>query len=210
MSTTQAPDGALVIRPATADRWDDMQRLFGPRGACGGCWCMWWRLKRSEFDRQKGEGNRAALQAIVESGQVLGLLAYDGERAVGWCALGPREQFPVLERSRVLKPVDDTPVWSAVCFYVDPAYRQRGLSLALLKGAIDHVHAHGGRVIEGYPVEPRKERVPAVFVFTGLASTFRRAGFVEVARRSDTRPIMRYVLPSESSTGAASGAIPIR
>lgn len=184
----------LEFHPLTKARWADFAHLFGERGACGGCWCMWWRLKRSEFERQKGAGNKQAMQAIVADGEVPGLLAYAGHTPVGWCAVAPRERFPVLERSRILKPVDDTPVWSIGCFFVEKHYRNMGVSGQLLRAALEYVKQQGGTVVEGYPVEPRQGQVPAAFAWTGLASAFTQAGFVEVARRSATRPIMRAVL----------------
>jgi len=155
---------------------------------------MWWRLKRSEFERQKGEGNRKAMKRIVESGEVPGILAYTGDRPIAWCSVAPRETYPVLERSRILKRVDDEPVWSIVCFFVAKPFRGKGVNRKLLRAAIEHVRKQGGKIVEAYPVEPKKDRIPDVFAYTGLASTFRNAGFVEVLRRSETRPIMRYVL----------------
>jgi GNAT superfamily N-acetyltransferase len=183
--------GKLVIHPLTPARWDDFEQLFGERGACGGCWCMWWRLPRSRFDRQKGAANRKAFRAIVHAGETPGLLAYRGGQPVGWCALAPRASYPVLARSRVLKPVDDTPVWSVTCFFVQREQRGRGATVELLRAAIAFVKKRGGKVLEGYPVEP-KDTMPGPFVWTGLASAFLRAGFTECARRSPTRPIMRY------------------
>lgn len=182
----------LNIYPLTPDRWEELAALFGPRGAVGGCWCMWWRLNRSVYNQQKGAGNQAAFKAIVDSGAVPGLLAYAGGQPAGWISIGPREAFPALERSRVLKRVDDQPVWSVVCFFIDRAHRRQGVSLQLLKAAVAYAGQHGAQIVEGYPEEPRKGQAPDPFVFTGLASTFRQAGFVEVMRRSDTRPIMRY------------------
>jgi len=182
-----------MVHPLTTQRWDDLEDLFGPRG-CGGCWCMWWRLKRSTFEEQKGEGNRQALKAIVEAGQVPGLLAYAAGQPVGWCALAPRESYPTLEQSRILKRVDDRPVWSVVCFFVRRSYRRQGVTAALLQAAVAYAREQGGSTIEGYPVEPRQGQAPDAFVYTGLASTFRRLGFVEGLRRSETRPIMRLYL----------------
>lgn len=182
----------LEYYPLTKDRWSDFEKLFGERGACGGCWCMWWRLKHSEFEQQKGEGNRQAMRDIVESGEPPGILAYHQNRPVGWCSIAPREQFLRLERSRILKPLDDLPVWSVVCFFIDKGFRNRGISVKLLLAAVDYVKQRGGRIVEGYPVEPKKDRSPDVFASTGLASAFRKAGFVEMYRRSETRPIMRF------------------
>lgn len=187
------PSGNVIFEfhPLTSDRWRDFEILFGERGACGGCWCMWWRLARSEYNKQKGEKNRRAMRSIVEGGQSPGILAYAGGEPVAWCSVAPRESFSALERSRVLKPVDSQAVWSIVCFFVAKGYRRRGLSVKLLKAAIDYVRERGGRIVEGYPIEPMKDQ-PDAFVWTGLASAFVKAGFVEVERRSETRPIMRY------------------
>ncbi len=182
----------LRFEPVTIDRWGDFKKLFGPRGAIGGCWCMWWRLTRSEFERRKGEGNRQAMQAIVLSNEVPGILAYAGEEPIGWCSIATRPTFPVLARSPVLKPIDDEPVWSVVCFYIARAYRRQGVSLALLTAALGYARSQGAHIVEGYPIEPKKGSAPDIYAFTGMATTFRQAGFVEVARRSEHRPIMRY------------------
>lgn len=184
----------LQFHPLTPDRWADFEALFGERGAVGGCWCMWYRLKRTDFDQQKGEGNRRAMQDIVRSRRVPGILAYLDGDPVGWCSVAPRGEFPVLDRSWVLKPVDDQPVWSVVCFFIAKPHRGQGMSGILLEQAARYAREQGARFLEGYPVEPKQESTPDVFAFTGLASTFLAAGFVEVARRSETRPIMRIQL----------------
>ncbi|MBN2432372.1 MAG: GNAT family N-acetyltransferase [Acidobacteria bacterium] len=184
----------LDFRSLTPATWDDFTALFGERGACGGCWCMWWRLTHAEFERNKGDGNRSAMQAIVQSGEVPGILAYCQAEPIGWCAVAPRERFARLARSRILRPVDDRPVWSVVCFFIRKDFRRRGVSIALLRAALDHVRRCGGDVVEGYPVEPKDGRLPDAFVWPGPAATFRAAGFTEVARRSPTRPIMRFYL----------------
>lgn len=180
------------FHPLTLERWADFENLFGPRGACGGCWCMLWRLKRADFDRQKGDGNKQAMHALVAAGESPGILAYHDGQPVGWCAVARRADYPTLERSRVLKPIDDQPVWSISCLFVAKGWRNRGVSVALLKAAVEHVRRQGGNVVEGYPVEPRNVRMPDVFAWTGVPAAFRRAGFVEVARASATRPIMRW------------------
>lgn len=185
---------SLEFYPLTVERWADFEELFGDRGACGGCWCMWWRLKQREFDAQKGEQNRKAMKKIVASGRTPGIVAYNEGRAVGWCSVAPREEFSRLERSRILKPIDDEPVWSVVCLFVAKNYRRRGISKLLLTAAVDYVRNRGGKIVEGYAIEPRKDRMPDLFAYHGLASVFREAGFTEIARRSETRPIMRLVI----------------
>lgn len=155
---------------------------------------MWWRIKRSQFAKQQGAGNKKALKGIIDSGEVPGLLFYAGGEPVAWCSVAPREQFPVLDRSRTLKRVDDEPVWSIVCFFVAKPFRRKGASIRLLRAAVDYAREQGARIVEGYPVEPRKSNMPDFSAFTGLASVFREVGFLEVLRRSETRPIMRYVI----------------
>lgn len=184
----------LTIHPLTPDRWPDLERLFGARGAYGGCWDMWWRVKRSQFEAQQGEGNHAAFWQIVETGEVPGLLAYDGAEPVGWVAVQPREAYPVLQRSPVLKPIDDQPVWAITCFFIARTHRGQGMMLALIRAAVDHAARHGAQIVEAYPIAPRSEQAPEMYLFTGLLSTFQEAGFVEAARRSASRPIMRCVI----------------
>ena len=191
MSRRSAWAGRLEVHPLTADRWPDLERLFGPRGACGGCWCMWFRLKRSQFIEQKGPGNKRAFKKIVSSGEVPGLLAYVEGEPIGWCAVAPREAFPVLDRSRVLKRIDDRQVWSVVCFFVAKGFRRRGVTTELLNAAAVHARDNGATILEGYPVIARRGVMPDAFAYTGLPSAFLKAGFMEVVRRSPTRPIMR-------------------
>jgi GNAT superfamily N-acetyltransferase len=200
----ERPRRPPAIHPLTIERWNDLVALFGERGACGGCWCMWWRLARRAFENGKGAGNRRALRSIVAAGRVPGLIAYVDGTPAGWCSVAPREEYPVLSRSRVLAPVDELPVWSIVCFFIARPFRKTGLAGALIKGALAFAKRRGARIVEGYPVEPAATSYPDAFAYTGLASSFRRAGFVEVARRSATRPLMRHYLGrTETPTGSA-------
>ncbi len=155
---------------------------------------MWWRIRRSEFEKSKGEGNKKRFKKIVASGETPGLIAYAQGEPVAWCAIAPREAYPVLENSRVLKRIDDQPVWSVTCFFVSRPYRRQGVTAQLLQAAVKYARRKGARIVEGYPVAPRKGRMPDAFAWTGLVGAFRSAGFVEAARRSKTRPIMRYVI----------------
>lgn len=194
MSTKPTALPELEFQPLTPERWADLETLFGERGATGGCWCMWWRLKRSEYDKKKGEGNKQAFKGIVESGAKPGILAYAEGQPVAWCSVAPRDEFPVLDRSRNLKRVDDKAVWSIVCLFVDKQYRGRGITVKLIQAAVDYAKKQGAEIIEGYPVDPKSPNMPSVFAWTGFLSAFRQTGFVEVIRRSETRPIMRYVV----------------
>lgn len=184
----------IKIVPATPARWADLEALFGAKGACAGCWCMWWRMKRSEFNAKRGAGTKRAMKKLVTEGAVPGLIAYEGRTPVGWCAVAPRPEYVALEKSRVLAPVDEQPVWSVVCFFVARSHRRRGLTVRLLEAAVAYAAKKGARIVEGYPVEPRGGKTADAFAFTGLASAYRKAGFDEVLRRSPTRPIMRAVV----------------
>jgi GNAT superfamily N-acetyltransferase len=181
----------LDIRPVTADRWDDLVELFGPRGAVAGCWCMWWRLSAKEWEQKAYEGNRRSMRKLVDAGERPGLLAYRDGVPVGWVSVAPHEQFPRIERSRVLGPVDDEEVWSVVCFFIHRKERGSGVGAALLKAAVDAAAERGARIVEGYPVDPRGGQTSNGSAFTGVEAMFREAGFTEVERRSAGRPIMR-------------------
>ena len=183
----------LSFQPLTAERWSDLEALFGERGACGGCWCMYWRLPRKQFEQQKGQPNRAALRALSESGMAPGLLCYRQGQPIAWCAIGPRETFPTLERSRTLQRLDDAPVWSIVCLFVAHPLRRMGVSVALLRAAADYSQRQGITILEGYPVVPHAGALPDAFAWTGTLSAFQQAGFTEV-RRAGARAIVRRTL----------------
>jgi GNAT superfamily N-acetyltransferase len=186
----------VEIWPATAERWADLELLFGERGACGGCWCMWWRLPRAVYERSKGAGNRQLLEQLIGAGGEPGLLAYVDGQVAGWCSVGPREVFPRLATSRTMRGVEGEGIWSIVCLFVDRRFRRRGLSTALLQAAAEYATGRGATIVEGHAVVPRKAVVPPVFAFTGLLSAYLAAGFVEVGRPSETRALMHWRRPS--------------
>ena len=102
--------------------------------------------------------------------------------------------YVALERSRVLKPVDDQPapgVWSISCLFIARPHRRKGVSSKLIRAAAKFAKSRGAKIIEGYPVEPYTDAMPDAFAWTGLPESFARAGFKEVARRSKSRPIVR-------------------
>jgi GNAT superfamily N-acetyltransferase len=181
----------LNFHPLTPDRWPDLEALFGARGACGGCWCMAWRLSRSDFNKKKGAANKRALKKLAGEKIAPGVLAYVGKEPAGWCAIAPRESYPVLGNSRILAPVDDRPVWSVSCFFVAKPFRRQGMSAELLRAAVKYAKKNGAKIVEGYPNDLGKGVLPDVFVWTGLLPAFRNAGFKEVVRRSAKRPIVR-------------------
>jgi GNAT superfamily N-acetyltransferase len=192
---------SIKVVPATKERWDDIETLFGKNGGYAGCWCMFWRLDRSDFKKIKGEGTKATLKSMTESGkpQVPGLLAYEGKQAIGWCSIGPREGYTALENSRILKRVDDAPVWSIVCFFIAKEARGKGAMTALLDGAITYARKKGAKVVEGYPLDMQTpklagQKLNSYAGYMGIASIYRAAGFVEVGKASETQLIMRYTI----------------
>ncbi|HET7144410.1 MAG TPA: GNAT family N-acetyltransferase [Anaerolineales bacterium] len=183
----------LSFHPLTPKLWSDFELLFGAHGACGGCWCMHWKLRGKDFNDNAGDTARQMQKSIVDSKIVPGLLAYSEGYPVGWIAVEPRSAYPKLAHSRTLKPVDDQEVWSITCFFVEKKHRHKGITVELLKAATGYVKSRGGKIVEGYPVDVKKEE-PAPFVFTGTAVAFVQAGFQEVGRNSPTRPIFRYLI----------------
>ncbi len=181
----------LDIQPVTVERWPDLERLFGPNGADAGCWCMYLRLTGLELEANGNAGNRRAMKAIVEDNRIPGLLAYNGDRPVGWVSVAPRPEYGRVERSPITRPVDDEPAWSIVCFFVDPTARGTAAGRALLEAAVQHATAAGAQLIEAYPVDTTTGRISASDAWHGTAAMFQAAGFHEVTRRNSTRPIMR-------------------
>ncbi|WP_394829098.1 GNAT family N-acetyltransferase [Pendulispora albinea] len=178
----------LAIRPLTPDLWPALEDLFGKSGASNGCWCMYWRIG-SLYRQRPREENKRALRQIVKRGPPPGLLAFEGETAVGWCQLTSRDDLPWLDRGRILAKVDEMPVWAISCFYIRRGHRRRGVTGLLIAAAVKAAKLAGAPAVEAYPVDA--EQSPSAS-FTGFASTFTRLGFQEVARRKPARPIMRY------------------
>jgi GNAT superfamily N-acetyltransferase len=191
--TEKNPESPLVFFAATKDRWKDLEKLFGERGACAGCWCMVWRRPRKEYEAGKGAGNKRAFKKLVISGEVPGILAYDGDRPIGWCSVAPRETFLTLQKSRALASIDDNPVWSISCLFIDKLYRNQGVAVAMLKAACDYVRSQGGKIVEGYPSVTAK-KLPDAWVWTGVLPAFLSAGYREVKRPSASRAIVRKKL----------------
>ncbi len=191
----------LAVRPLTAELWPALEDLFGRSGASNGCWCMYWRIGGAYRDRPKEE-NRAELRSIVQNGPPPGLLAFDGDTAVGWCQVTPRRALLYLDGFTRLGPLDPRPVWSVSCFFVRRGYRRQGVSAALLTEAIRFARDAGAPAIEAYPSTKDPNW------YTGLATTFAHAGFRKVGGRRADRPIMRRELrpAGHRASGQARGA----
>ncbi|MFY9916220.1 MAG: GNAT family N-acetyltransferase [Nocardioidaceae bacterium] len=183
----------LETRPLTTATWADLEELFAMPGGSivRGCWCMYYRVTGTvSVSSAAGVDHKKQLCDLVDRGTVPGLVGYVDGAPVGWISLGPREDYLKLQRSPIMKPVDDAEVWSIVCTYVAKSHRGLGLQHQLLAGAIDYARDEGVRTLEAYPVD-KPERSHADFMFFGSRGLYERAGFREVVRRSPTRVVMR-------------------
>jgi GNAT superfamily N-acetyltransferase len=190
----------IEIRPLSTRTWDDFVELFGPdRGASGGCWCMFWRQSREDWKARTRHSNQKKIRRLVKPKAPPGLLAYRDGKPVGWVSIAPRDEFPRLNASQYLKPVDRTKVWAVVCFYIRRGHRKSGVASALLAAAVESARKRGAQVVEGYPVARTQESGDA---FTGLPSMFAKAGFKEVERRHPSRPIVRKTISAKRKTSA--------
>ena len=183
----------LTFEPLTKKNWSAFEQLFGVKGACGNCWCMYFRLDKTEFDEGKHDnGNKAAMKQLVYDNKPTGMLGFYMNQPVAWCALAPREDYSKLERSRVHKRIDDLPVWSITCFFIDKQFRRMGISIEMLKAVIEYSRKEKIRVIEAYPAIPTQGKLPDAFAWIGLYRSFEKAGFKIVDQTSKNRPMVRY------------------
>lgn len=178
----------IETKELTPSMWDDVERLFGAKGACAGCWCMFWRLEEGEtFDRVRGPAAKKRFKALVTKGRAHGILAYVDGEPVGWCSFDRRTDYPKLDRAPSLKVLPDEPtegVWSIPCFFIKAGWRGKGVARALLRAALRALKKHGATIAEGYPVQPGKGgRIPAAFAWTGVPALFEPEGFTAAAKR---------------------------
>jgi ribosomal protein S18 acetylase RimI-like enzyme len=189
----------LTLHPLTPERWPELETVFNATGCsvARGCWCMYYRHSGSRGPLPAGtthaRANHAELKALVDAGRPPGLIGYRGKVPVGWVSLGPREDFAKLKRSSVMKPVDDQPVWSIICFVVPSEYRGQGVARALLDGAMAYAKKNKVTLLEAYPVD-KPDRSSDDSMWFGTKSMYDDAGFEEVARRKPLRPVVRIHL----------------
>jgi GNAT superfamily N-acetyltransferase len=186
------------IAPLTPDLWPQLEELFGPVGACNGCWCMYWRIG-SAYTQRPRDANKKDFKAVVKRGPAPGLLAFEGDKAVGWVQVTPRAALPGLDRARFTKAVDDTPVWSVSCFYVRKGYRGKGVSKALIDAAIAFAKKQKAPALEAYPMTTSGEKKSSSSIYTGSTSSFAKAGFKTVAKPAEHRPTMRLDLTKRAA-----------
>ncbi|GAA1293018.1 GNAT family N-acetyltransferase [Saccharothrix xinjiangensis] len=187
--------GSLAVKELSKETWNDFEAVMGTNGGARGCWCMHWRLSTSEWMEGKGDGNKKTMKRLSQRDPAPGVVVYRDDEPVAWCSLGSRDQFPRLERSPLLSELDDKPVCSIACIYVQKEHRGDGLLSDILDAVCKHAASQGYKIAEGYPIEPGKgKRAGADTAMTGIASAFLDAGFSEVARPRGDRPIMRREL----------------
>jgi len=192
MDTSGALSG-IVCRELGPELWPQLEALFGKNGACGGCWCWWWRLAGVErWDDVKGEVAHERQCQAVQSGGVHGVLAFDGETPVGWCSFEPRASLPRLERSPKFRGTSAEGVWFVGCFFIQRGWRRRGLAEVLLERALEVMEREGARVVEAVPTETHGRPQADAFLFTGTQGMFERHGFRAVPGARNGTTIMRW------------------
>ena len=193
MSQPISATAHLDYHPVTRERLDDLRRFSEAHGKFRYCSCMRWRMTSAEYSRSTKETRIAALDALIVEGTPVGVLAYADGEPVGWVSVAPRETLGALERYRALARVDERPVWSVNCFFLDRRVRRQGVTLDLLRAAIDYARSQGATLIEGYPVATGAR----LYTYMGSPETFRRAGFVDVTPPGRERLVMRCLVGDE-------------
>ena len=187
------------VEPLTARLWPALEDLFGPQGPCYGCWCNHFRMPQRLRKPLLGDGARRLFEERVRRGPPPGVLAFAGETCVGWLQVGPRAHVPEWNNPRrASTPLPDAPAedignWAASCFFVRRGFRGKGVTGALLDGAVAFARESGARLIEAAAMDNRDKR-SAEGLYVGPESVFLRAGFIEVARQKPGRPLLRLVL----------------
>lgn len=168
----------IDVRPATD--FDDVATVLGPRRPDATvCWCLSYRIPSKENLALRGPARGRKVAALLRQGPI-GVLAYEGDDVVGWAAVAPRAET-AFARSRVIPRLDDLDVWSVWCIRVRPGFRGRGISHALLAGAVDYARSRGAPAVEGYPVDNRGRKVDLTMAYVGTRALFEKAGFRKAA-----------------------------
>lgn len=193
MVSTRNP--RISVRPLTSDDWPVIERLFGANGACGGCWCMYWRLPRGGrlWQENKGTKNKQAFRRLVKAGKVHACFAFAADEPVGWCCVGPRADFPRIERTKALATDWKPDTWSVTCLYIKSCWRRKGVATKLVNGATRLARDLGAAELEAYPVRTPNdgEPIPAAFAWTGVPALFTRHRFVTITPPDRSRDVYR-------------------
>ena len=183
----------IITKELTPERWKDFELLFGDKGACGGCWCMSWRVAKGEkWDDIKGKKAKSKQKKLVKDNKSFGILSYINGETIGWVSYGPRKDYLKLDRAPSLKCDDAEKVWSIPCFFIKKEFRNKGVGSELLKAAIKGIKKRKGKIIEGYPSKLKKDqKLPDAFVWTGIPSIFKKAGFTIVGNKNGGKQRVR-------------------
>lgn len=181
------PTAGWATHPLTPDRFDDFADVVNPNRRATHCWCVTHRLRAADVaelagrpvDSDASGAREAAMRALCERDVPPGVIAYRDGEPVGWCNIGPREDIPKLATSRLMRPVDDVPVWSIVCVVVRGGHRRQGVTRRLLEGAVTWAASHGAVAVEAHPVDP-PGRMDTTMAFVGTRSMFEPLGFEAV------------------------------
>lgn len=189
------PDDAIRVVPVSAERWPDVEAVFGTRGDPSWCFCQYFTTTGRSYE-ESAERNREALCAQVAQQPPPGLLAYLGADPVGWAQVGPRASFPRVTADRATAVLDSHGVWRCTCFVVRVGRRRRGVARALLARAVEYARQQGATQLEGHPVDVAAKggKVPSPNLYHGTLSMFIDAGFDEVLRTRPDRPVVRLSL----------------
>lgn len=186
-------DFEIRVEPLTTKNWGKLLEVFGEKGACANCWCMYFRSNDDDFREGKfNDGNKSKLRSLVDSSNPVGLLCFLNDIPIGWCSLAPRESFIRLTKSRIHKPVDNQKVWSVPCMFIKKDYRRFGVSVIFLYKLIEHAKNSDISIIEAYPTIIKKDKIPDFFLWTGIYKSFEKVGFKIENGKSLSRPLMRY------------------
>ncbi|WP_166350833.1 GNAT family N-acetyltransferase [Phytoactinopolyspora limicola] len=172
---------SIEVRPATAERFDDVATILGPKNPTASvCWCLSHRVDSKTNRELVGPARGEYVKSLCANDVAPGVLAYEGDVVVGWAAVAPRAELP-FARARKIPHVDELPVWSVWCIRVRPGHRRKGISHALLDGAVAFARSHGAPAVEGYPVDNQGEKVDTTMAYVGTRAVFERAGFTKAA-----------------------------
>ncbi len=195
-------DGLRVV-PANEATWEQIQAIFGTRGAAAMCWCQRYKLApREAFRSFPAEERAERLRSQTKPGDpdaemTTGLVAFRDGEPVGWCAVEPRPAYEALLRVYRTpwegrdEDKADPGVWAVTCVFVRAGHRRRGIAYALARAAVDHARARGARAVEAYPMLKSAGEITWDEIHVGAASIFAAAGFREVTRPGKRRAVMR-------------------
>ncbi|MBS1599147.1 MAG: GNAT family N-acetyltransferase [Bacteroidetes bacterium] len=191
MPNTKIPNNEIRMEPLQKRNWNMFEDLMGEKGGCGGCWCMLFRLSYKEFQSNKPHGNKLLMQKIVFASKPTGLMAIYNDKAIGWIAFAPREDYIKIEKARTLKRIDDKPVWSITCFFIRKEFRRMGISKIMIKSLLDYAKKKNIKTLEAYPAIPYDDKVPPPFLWVGVLSAFLQNGFKIVQQNGKSKAIVR-------------------